>query len=199
MTQRKEGEAKCKKEPKDKKAACSKKVMDEYKAMLDKINNGKETDLNKCDVKNTSNYKRLNVDLEDYDEKRSIIKENKIKMKPLKDELKVLNIKKKDILGKVKTLRERIRPKEKAYKLTLKGIKKKYKDRKEKAAAVKEFDKKSAGLLAELKDLKDLRADASKMNTNAQVFKYTNGMKKLKKVSQVYAIQKYCLGNGQAV
>ena len=120
-------------------------------------------------------------------------------MKPLKDGLKVLNIKKKDIQGKVKTLRERIRPKEIAYKLTIKGIKKKYKDRKEKAAAVKEFDKKSAGLLAELKDLKDLRADASKMNTNTQVFKYTNGMKKIKKISQLYAIQKYCLGNGQAV
>jgi hypothetical protein len=199
MTQRKEGEAICKKEPKGKKAACSKKVMDEYKALLDKINNGKESDLNKCDFKNTSNYKRLNVDLEDYDAKRSIIKENKAKLKPLKEGLKVLNIKKKDIQGKVKTLRERIRPKEIAYKLTLKGIKKKYKDRKEKAVAVKEFDKKSAGLLAELKDLKDLRADASKMNTNAQVFKYTNGIKKLKKVSQVYAIQKYCLGNGQAV
>lgn len=199
MTQRKEGEAKCKKEPKEKKAACSKKVLEEYNAMLAKINNGKEIDLNKCDVKNTSNYKRLNVDLEDYDAKRLIIKENKAKLKPLKEGLKVLNSKKKDIQGKVKTLRERIRPKEIAYKLTLKGIKKNYKDRKEKAAAVKEFDKKSAGLLAELKDLKDLRADASKMNTNAQVFKYTNGIKKLKKVSQVYAIQKYCLGNGQAV
>jgi len=199
MTQRKEGEAKCKKEPKDKKAACSKKVMDEYKALLDKINNGKETAIKKCDEKETSNYKRMVVDLEDYNAKRDIIKENKIKLKPLKDGLKVLNIKKKDIQGKVKTLRERIRPKEIAYKLTIKGIKKKYKDRKEKAAAVKEFDKKSAGLLAELKDLKDLRADASKMNTNTQVFKYTNGMKKIKKISQLYAIQKYCLGNGQAV
>lgn len=199
MTQRKEGEAKCKKEPKDKKAACSKKVMDEYKALLDKINNGKETAIKKCDEKETSNYKRMVVDLEDYNAKRDIIKENKIKLKPLKDGLKVLNIKKKDIQGKVKTLRERIRPKEIDYKLTIKGIKRKYKDRKEKAAAVKEFDKKSAGLLAELKDLKDLRADASKMNTNTQVFKYTNGMKKIKKISQVYAIQKYCLGNGQAV
>jgi hypothetical protein len=199
MTQRKEGEAKCKKEPKDKKAACSKKVMDEYAAMLAKINKGKEDELNGCDVKNTSSYKMIIEDIEDYNAKRLIIKENKAKLKPLKDGLKALNIKKKDIQGKVKAMRERIRPKEIAYKLTIKGIKKKYKDRKEKAAAVKEFDKKSAGLLAELKDLKDLRADASKMNTNAQVFKYTNGMKKLKKVSQVYAIQKYCLGNGQAV
>jgi hypothetical protein len=199
MTQRKEGEAKCKKEPKDKKAACSKKVMDEYAAMLAKINKGKEDELNGCDVKNTSSYKMIIEDIEDYNAKRLIIKENKAKLKPLKDGLKVLNSKKKDIQGKVKAMRERIRPKEIAYKLTIKGIKKNYKDRKEKAAAVKEFDKKSAGLLAELKDLKDLRADASKMNTNAQVFKYTNGMKKLKKVSQVYAIQKYCLGNGQAV
>jgi chromosome segregation ATPase len=199
MTQRKEGEAKCKKEPKDKKAACSKKVMDEYAAMLAKINKGKEDELNGCDVKNTANYKMIIEDIEDYNAKRNIIKENKSKMKPLKEGLKALNIKKKDIQGKVKTLRERIRPKEIAYKLTLKGIKKNYKDRKEKAVAVKEFDKKSAGLLAELKDLKDLRADASKMNTNAQVFKYTNGMKKLKKVSQLYAIQKYCLGNGHAV
>ena len=199
MTQRKEGEAKCKKEPKDKKAACSKKVMDEYAAMLAKINKGKEDELNGCDVKNTSSYKMIIEDIEDYNAKRSIIKENKAKLKPLKDGLKVLNSKKKDIQGKVKAMRERIRPKEIAYKLTIKGIKKNYKDRKEKAAAVKEFDKKSAGLLAELKDLKDLRADASKMNTNAQVFKYTNVMKKLKKVSQVYAIQKYCLGNGQAV
>jgi len=199
MTHRKEGEAKCKKEPKDKKAACSKKVLEEYAAMLAKINKGKEDELNGCDVKNTSNYKMIIEDIEDYNAKRNIIKENKIKMKPLKDDLKVLNIKKKDIQGKVKAMRERIRPKEVAYKKTLTGIKKKYKDRKEKAAAVKEFDKQSAPLLAELKDLKNLRAEASKMNTKTQVFKYTNGMKKLKKVSQVYAIQKYCLGNGAAV
>jgi len=199
MTHRKEGEAKCKKEPKDKKAACSKKVLEEYAAMLVKINKGKEDELNGCDVKNTSNYKMIIEDIEDYNAKRNIIKENKIKMKPLKDGLKVLNIKKKDIQGKVKAMRERIRPKEVAYKKTLTGIKKKYKDRKEKAAAVKEFDKQSAPLLAELKDLKNLRAEASKMNTKTQVFKYTNGMKKLKKVSQLYAIQKYCLGNGHQV
>jgi superfamily II DNA or RNA helicase len=199
MTHRKEGEAKCKKEPKDKKAACSKKVLEEYAAMLVKINKGKEDELNGCDVKNTSNYKMIIEDIEDYNAKRNIIKENKIKMKPLKDGLKVLNNKKKDIQGKVKAMRERIRPKEVAYKKTLTGIKKKHKDRKEKAAAVKEFDKQSAPLLAELKDLKNLRAEASKMNTKTQVFKYTNGMKKLKKVSQLYAIQKYCLGNGAAV
>jgi len=199
MTHRKEGEAKCKKEPKDKKAACSKKVLEEYAAMLVKINKGKEDELNGCDVKNTYNYKMIIEDIEDYNAKRNIIKENKIKMKPLKEGLKVLNSKKKDIQGKVKAMRERIRPKEVAYKKTLTGIKKKYKDRKEKAAAVKEFDKQSAPLLAELKDLKNLRAEASKMNTKTQVFKYTNGMKKLKKVSQLYAIQKYCLGNGAAV
>jgi hypothetical protein len=199
MTQRKEGEAKCKTEPKGKKAACSKKVLEEYNAMLLKINNDKETAVKKCDEKNTSNYKMIIEDIENYNAKRGIIKENKLKMKPLKEGLKVLNNKKKDILGKVKAMRERIRPKEIAYKNTLTGIKKKYKDRKEKAAAVKEFEKKSAGLLAELKDLKNLRAEASKANTKTQVFKYSNGMKKLKKVSQVYAIQKYCLGNGYAV
>jgi len=199
MTQRKERDAICKKEPKGKKAECSKKVLEEYNAMLAKINKGKDDDLNKCDVKNTSNYKRLIVDVEDYDAKRALIKENKIKMKPLKDGLKELNNKKKDILLKVRSLRARIRPKEVEYKQNLNKIKKKYKDRKEKAAAVKEFDKKSADLLAQIKDLKDLRADASKANTRAQVFKYTNGIKKLKKVSQVYAIQKYCLGNGNQV
>jgi hypothetical protein len=199
MTRRKEGEALCKKEPKGKKAECSKKVLEEYAAMLVKINKGKEDELNGCDVKNTSNYKMIIEDIEDYNAKRNIIKENKAKMKPLKDGLKALNIKKKDIQGKVKAMRERIRPKEMAYKKTLTGIKKKYKDRKEKAVAVKEFDKQSAPLLAELKDLKNLRAEASKMNTKAQVFKYTNGMKKLKKVSQLYAIQKYCLGNGNQV
>ena len=199
MSQRKEGEAKCKAEPKGKKAACSKKVLEEYKALLEKINNGKETAVKNCDVKETSNYKRINADLEDYNVKRDIIKENKIKLKPLKDQLKVFNNKKKAILDKVKELRQRIRPKEINYKHTLLGIKRKYKDRKEKAEAVKEYNKKSAPLLAELKDLKDLRADASKANTKTQVFKYSNGMKKLKKVSQVYAIQKYCLGNGSAV
>lgn len=199
MSQRKEGEAKCKAEPKGKKAACSKKVLEEYKALLEKINNGKETAVKNCDVKETSNYKRINKDLEYYNEKRGIIKENKIKLKPLKDQLKVFNNKKKAILDKVKELRQRIRPKEINYKHTLLGIKRKYKDRKEKAEAVKEYNKKSAPLLAELKDLKDLRAEASKANTKTQVFKYSNGMKKLKKVSQVYAIQKYCLGNGSAV
>lgn len=199
MSQRKEGEAKCKTEPKNKKAACSKKVLEQYKALLLKINNDKDTTVKNCDVKDTSEFKMLNEDLEDYSAKRDIIKENKIKLKPLKEGLKELNSKKKAIQDKVKALRERIRPKELEYKRTILGIKRKYKDRKEKAVALKEFDKKSAPLLAELKDLKDLRADASKANTNTQVFKYSNGMKKLKKVSQVYAIQKYCLGNGAAV
>ena len=199
MSQRKEGEAKCKTEPKNKKAACSKKVLEQYKALLLKINNGKDTAVKNCDVKDTSEFKMLNEDLEDYSAKRDIIKENKLKLKPLKEGLKELNSKKKAIQDKVKALRERIRPKELEYKRTILGIKRKYKDRKEKAVALKEFDTKSAPLLAELKDLKDLRADASKANTNTQVFKYSNGMKKLKKVSQVYAIQKYCLGNGAAV
>ena len=199
MSQRKEGEAKCKAEPKGKKAECSKKVLEEYKALLEKINNGKDTAVKNCDVKETSNYKRINEELEEYNEKRGIIKENKIRLKPLKDGLKALNNKKKAILDKVKELRQRIRPKEIDYKHTLLGIKRKYKDRKEKATAVKEYNKKSAPLLAEIKNLKDLRADASKANTKTQVFKYSNGMKKLKKVSQVYAIQKYCLGNGSAV
>jgi hypothetical protein len=199
MARRKEGEAKCKAEPKGKKAECSKKVLEEYKALLLKINNGKETAVKNCDVKETSNYKRLIVDVEDYDVKRTLIKENKIKMKPLKEGLKELNAKKKDIQAKVNALRTRIRPKEVNYKHQIMGIKKKYKDRKEKAAAIKEFDKKSAVLLSELKDLKNLRADVSKANTRSQVFKYSNGMKKLKKVSQVYAIQKHCLGNGSAV
>lgn len=199
MSQRKEGEAKCKTEPKNKKAACSKKVLEQYKALLLKINNDKDTTVKNCDVKDTSEFKMLNEDLEDYSAKRDIIKENKLKLKPLKEGLKELNSKKKAIQDKVKALRERIRPKELEYKRTILGIKRKYKDRKEKAVALKEFDKKSAPLLAELKDLKDLRADASKANTNTQVFKYSNGMKKLKKVSQVYAIQKYCLGNGAAV
>jgi hypothetical protein len=199
MARRKEGEAKCKAEPKGKKAECSKRVHEEYKALLLKINNGKETAVKNCDVKETSNYKRLIVDVEDYDVKRKLIKENKIKMKPLKEGLKELNAKKKDIQAKVNALRTRIRPKEVNYKHQIMGIKKKYKDRKEKAAAIKEFDKKSAVLLSELKDLKNLRADVSKANTRSQVFKYSNGMKKLKKVSQVYAIQKHCLGNGSAV
>jgi hypothetical protein len=199
MARRKEGEAICKKEPKGKKAACSKKVLEEYNAMLSKINNGKESELNKCDVKNTSNYKKLNGDVEEYDARRAIIKENKTKMKPLKEGLKELNAKKKDIQAKVNALRARVRPKEVNYKHQIMGIKKKYKDRKEKAAAIKEFDKKSAALLSELKDLKNLRADVSKANTRAQVFKYNNGLKKLKKVSQVYAIQKHCLCNGYQV
>ena len=66
-------------------------------------------------------------------------------------------------------------------------------DKAERNKAIKELKKASSPFILAKKELKDLRAQASKLNTQQQVFKVAYGFKKIKNISQEYAINKYCV------
>ncbi len=206
---RKEGEKKCKKEPKDKRDECNNKILAEYNNVLAKINAENEDDLKKCNDKNMTRKSnsmskkmrdRMNVineKLDSHNEKVAIIKEDRLKKKGLRDSVKAINTKKKDIQEKIKILKMHIKVKEDKYKgalLDLKNITSK----KDRMVAKKHLKKEYAPLFLEMKELKELRASVSKLNTQVQVFKVANGLKKMKKISQEYAIDKYCYGTAKA-
>jgi hypothetical protein len=202
---RKDGEKKCKKEPKDQRDACNNKVMTEYNNILAQINANSEKELDDCNNKsilgnsNSMIKKRrermdmLNGEVESYNARVAIIKEHKSNNKHLKDGVKAINIKKKDIKEQVKALKLQIKPKEDNYKQAMSDVKDML-SKKDKITARKFLKKEYAPLFLEMKELKELRAKASKLNTQVQVFKVANGLKKMKKISQQYAIDKYCYG-----
>jgi hypothetical protein len=189
----KEDEKECKNKPKDKRDSCNNDVINKYNKLLNDANKNKDVALKSCEMKDNSGFKRLNAEIEEYNKRIEIIKDTKIKMKDLKGDVKELNIKKKDMRDKIRAFRERVHKKVIDYNLTIKGIKKNIKDRKEKKEAIKEYNKASASLLLELKELKDLKTEASKLNTRSQVFKFKNGLKKLNRVSQEFAINNFCI------
>lgn len=206
---RKEGEKNCKKLPKDQRDDCNKKVMTEYDNILAKINANNEDELKRCNDKGSSGNSNsmikkrrermeiLNKEVDSYNEKVGIIKENRLGKKHLKDGIKAINIKKKDIKEQIKAFKLRLKPKEAEYKQAMNDVKDMI-SKKDKVAARKFLKNEYKPLFLEMKELKELRARASKLNTEVQVFKVANGLKQMKKISQQYAIDKYCYGTKKA-
>ena len=65
-------------------------------------------------------------------------------------------------------------------------------DKSKHANEIKFIKSEAAPLFLQMKELKELRAQASKLNTQTQLYKVDNGLKKIKNISQEYAINKYC-------
>jgi hypothetical protein len=203
MSQRKEGEKKCKKEPKDMVKACNDKVLAEYNELLKKIDRENDMEMLRCADKNrqaksNSNVKKmmerkkaLEAEIAKYNKGLARIKENKEKNKEKRADIKVFAIKKNDLKEKTKELRESIVELEEKYKASQRKIGE-ITDKVEKRKALAELKMSSAYLLAK-KELKELRAQASKLNSQQQLMKVSYGFKKIKKVSQQYAIDKYCV------
>jgi hypothetical protein len=203
MSQRKEGEKKCKKEPKDMVKACNDKVLAEYNELLKKIDRENDMEMLRCADKNrqaksNSNVKKmierkkaLEAEIAKYNKGLARIKENKEKNKEKRADIKVFAIKKNDLKEKTKELRESIVELEEKYKASQRKIGE-ITDKVERRKALAELKMSSAYLLAK-KELKELRAQASKLNTQQQLMRVSYGFKKIKKVSQQYAIDKYCL------
>jgi uncharacterized coiled-coil DUF342 family protein len=126
-----------------------------------------------------------------YDEKFKFIKENKLKTKGLKENIKELNKNRKALVFKIRSLRGEIDIKKAKYKRALAEVKD-IVDKSMHANEIKFIKSEAAPLFLQIKELKELRAQASKLNTQAQVFKVANGLKKMKKISQEYALNKYC-------
>jgi hypothetical protein len=203
MSQRKEGEKKCKKEPKDMVKACNDKVLAEYNELLKKIDRENDMEMLRCADKNrqaksNSNVKKmmerkkaLEAEIAKYNKGLARIKENKEKNKEKRADIKVFAIKKNDLKEKTKELRESIVELEEKYKASQRKIGE-ITDKVERRKALAELKMSSAYLLAK-KELKELRAQASKLNSQQQLMRVSYGFKKIKKVSQQYAIDKYCV------
>ena len=200
---RKEGEKKCKKEPKDQRDNCNNKVIEEYNELLKNLNIDNENELKQCQDKNklaSSNSKNkkmkerkneINKEIEKYNKQTEFIKENKLKTKGLKENIKELNKNRKALVFKIRSLRGEIDIKKAKYKRALAEVKDII-DKSKHANEIKFIKSEAAPLFLQIKELKELRARASKLNTQAQVFKVANGLKKMKKISQEYALNKYC-------
>ena len=203
LSLRKEGEKKCKAEPKNMVKACKDKVLDEYNGMLKKIDEDNDLELLRCADKNrqaksNSNLKRmaerkkeLEADVAKYNKTLARIKENKDKNKDKRQDIKVFTIKKNNLKDKIKALRDTIIDLEYKYMEALDKIDE-IVDKAERRKALSELRVSSAYPLAK-KELKELRAQASKLNTQQQLMKVSYGFKKINKISQKYAIDKYCV------
>ena len=133
----------------------------------------------------------INKEIEKYNKQTEFIKENKLKTKGLKDNIKELNKNRKALVFKIRSLRGEIDIKKAKYKRALAEVKD-IVDKSMHANEIKFIKSETAPLFLQIKELKELRARASKLNTQAQVFKVANGLKKMKKISQEYALNKYC-------
>jgi hypothetical protein len=201
---RKEGEKKCKKVPKDQKDECNNKVIEQYNELLNNLNIDNENELKVCQNKNksaSSNSKirmmkarksEINKELEKYNNHVELIKDAKLKTKGLKDNIKGLTEKRKSLAIRMRSLRGEIGMKKLKYKMDLAEVKDII-DKSTHADAIKFIKKEAEPLFLQIKELKELRAQASKLNTEAQVYKVDNGLKKMKNISQEYAINKYCV------
>ena len=115
-----------------------------------------------------------------------------MKTKGLKENIKGLTEKRKSLAIKMRSLRGEIDIKKTKYKRALADVKDII-DKSTHADAIKFIKKEAEPLFLQIKELKELRARASKLNTQAQVFKVANGLKKMKKISQEYALNNYCV------
>jgi hypothetical protein len=203
---RKEDEKKCKKEPKDQRDECYRKVVEEYNKLLERLNIDNARDLKGCDDKlgqkqgsSNSHSKKmkarkeeLNKEIVKYNKRIEIIKDNKLKTKGLKDNLKGLNVERKALAIKIRGIKSELAVKVDKYKRAIQDTKDII-DKDARIKAVKFIKSEAAPLFLELKHVKELRAQASKLNTQAQLFKVSNGLKKMNKISQEYALNKYCI------
>jgi chromosome segregation ATPase len=135
--------------------------------------------------------KALEAEIAKYNKGLARIKENKEKNKEKRADIKVFAIKKNDLKEKTKELRESIVELEEKYKASQRKIGE-ITDKVERRKALAELKMSSAYLLAK-KELKELRAQASKLNTQQQLMRVSYGFKKIKQISQQYAIDKYCV------
>lgn len=202
-TQRKEGEKNCKKLPKDQRDDCNNKVVEEYNRLLKKIEDDNDVGLLRCADKNrprtpNSNARKMaerkkviEADVAEYNKRLAHIKDNKEKNKDKRSDIKVFTIKKNNIKGKINALRDTIIDLEMKYMEELDKINE-IVDKVERKKALTELKVSSAYPLAK-KELKELRAQASKLNSQQQLMRVSYGFKKMKKISQQYAINKYCV------
>ena len=204
--EKKAGEDKCKALPVKERKGCKETLVNKFKDLMEKLKLQKAEAIERCkELKNmpssNSQFAKLNArmheldkEINEYKKKQAVVKEIKAKNKGVRGQVKELNAKKKLIQARKKAVQAELKTKKALMKKKMEAIKK-IKDKNAKKVALKEF--RATALPAEIKELtkeyKDLKAQASKLNSQANVMKMANGMKALKNISQDYALGKYCV------
>jgi hypothetical protein len=197
---KKEKEAKCKTLPVKNRKECKDRVAAAFKDTQQKLKDQKATELDECKelkqrLVNASNMNKkiddLQKELDEYREqikvvgadkkgRNAMVKDIRNHMKELKAEAKEAMLESKNIAARVKNRLNQI---------------KKIQDKKQRQEAMKNFRQNNADVkrLKELKTaVRDLRSKITIQNNKIQNMHFFDGKKKLKNVSQQYALQKYC-------
>ena len=199
-------EEKCKEKPVKERKECKERVTQKYKDVVEKAKEQQAAALERCkdmkDLKVSNNSKmekvasrleELNEEIEEYKKRLEKQKAYNLKNKAIRADVKRINTYRKAVQAEIKELKEQLKVKKHSLKQISDKIKK-MKDKDEKKKATQEFRKLPLNLeVKELnKRIKDLRSRASKFNAKMQVIKIKHGLKQIKKISQQYALSKYC-------
>jgi hypothetical protein len=180
---KKEGQERCKDLPTKERKGCKDKVVLEFETSLVDVERDMGNALQECET--IKNKKQ---------EAKEKIKEYKELKKASKDELKALKIRANGFKMEIKMKSKESKQLVQQIKTELKKIKN-IKDVVERKTALKDF-RKNAEMLKKAKivrqEIKDMRANISKLNVQIKNKKLSDGFIKLKKISQQYALSKYC-------
>lgn len=194
------GEARCKELPVKQRKECKARVATEYKSAQQALKDIKADETKNCkDIKNqlqdTNNFNSKIYDL------KQTIDEHKDKIREIRGNKKERNTAAKELRGQIKDLKARLKNESQTFKnitniikAKKKEIKQKFTDKKQRNLFIKNM--KTDPLILEAKtskaDIKDLRALISKNMNKLKNMQYSDGKKKLKNISQEYALAKYC-------
>ena len=180
---KKEGQERCKELPVKERKGCKDKVVLEFEKSLEDVQKDINNALQQCNsIKNKK---------QEFKEK---INEYKGLKKAAKNELKALKIRANSFKSDIKTKSNEFKHLAQRIKSELKKIKS-INDIAVRKAALKDF-RNNSEMLKNSKiirqEIKDMRADISKLNVQIKNKKLSDGSMKLKKISQQYALSKYC-------
>ena len=194
------GEAKCKELPVKQRKDCKANVSATFKAQQNELKNKKVTGIKECkDIKNTmQDSDLLNSKLNNL---KQTVKEEKSKMNEIREVKKQINATVKRIRTEIyaekammKTELMNFKENASILKTQAKELKNKINDKKERNVALRKLRSSDIAKKSKehKKNIKDLRALISKNLNKIKNMQITYGKKKLTKISQQYALAKYC-------
>lgn len=199
-------EEKCKEKPVKERKECKEKVMQKYKIALEKLKEEQASALEKCKnikemklegnsemEKIASRLSKLDVQIQEYKKRLEKLKAYNQKNKAVRADVKRIGVYRKAVQAEIKELKVTLKDKKQVLKKHSDNIKK-MKDKNARVKALQELRK--SPLSQEIKELtktlKELRSRSSKFNAKMQVMRIKHGLKTMKKISQRYALAKYC-------
>lgn len=194
------GEAKCKELPIKQRKDCKANVSAVFKAQQTDLKNKKNTGTKECkDIKNTiQDTDLLNSKINHL---KQTVKEEKYKMREIREVKKQRNATVKGIRTEIKADKVMLKSELKNFKEMVsilkaqaKELKTKISDKKERNIALRNLRSSDIAKNSKehKKNIKDLRALISKNSNKIKNMQIVDGKKKLTKISQQYALAKYC-------